>query len=140
VLDLMIPHVDGFEVLRALRARPATRDLPVIVVTAKDLTEETARGWHAAPSRSYSNKRCVWTTCAQRSVDCSRALRARHAPPSGGGKGRMIDADSLVLIGEDEPTTGSSCRRSSRRCSGCVPKSLAMDWLSWRQSNVSGRE
>jgi signal transduction histidine kinase/DNA-binding response OmpR family regulator len=40
VLDLMIPHVDGFEVLRALRARPATRDLPVIVVTAKDLTEE----------------------------------------------------------------------------------------------------
>jgi signal transduction histidine kinase/CheY-like chemotaxis protein len=40
VLDLMIPHVDGFEVLRALRSRPATRDLPVIVVTAKDLTDE----------------------------------------------------------------------------------------------------
>ena len=40
VLDLMIPQVDGFEVLRALRAKPATRDLPVIVVTAKDLTEE----------------------------------------------------------------------------------------------------
>jgi len=40
VLDLMIPHVDGFEVLRALRSRPATHDLPVIVVTAKDLTEE----------------------------------------------------------------------------------------------------
>jgi len=40
VLDLMIPRVDGFEVLRTLRAQPATRDLPVIVVTAKDLTEE----------------------------------------------------------------------------------------------------
>ncbi len=40
VLDLMIPQVDGFEVLRTLRERPATRDLPVIVVTAKDLTEE----------------------------------------------------------------------------------------------------
>jgi CheY-like chemotaxis protein len=40
VLDLMMPRVDGFEVLHALRARAATRDLPVIVMTAKDLTQE----------------------------------------------------------------------------------------------------
>jgi CheY-like chemotaxis protein len=40
VLDLMIPRLDGFEVLRALRMQPVTRDLPVVVVTAKDLTEE----------------------------------------------------------------------------------------------------
>jgi CheY-like chemotaxis protein len=43
VLDLMIPQVDGFEVLRTLREQPATRELPVIVVTAKDLTEEDRR-------------------------------------------------------------------------------------------------
>jgi CheY-like chemotaxis protein len=40
LLDLMLPGVDGFEVMRSLRAEPATRDLPVIVVTAKDLTDE----------------------------------------------------------------------------------------------------
>jgi CheY-like chemotaxis protein len=40
VLDLMMPRVDGFDVLRAIRADPHTRDLPIIVVTAKDLTEQ----------------------------------------------------------------------------------------------------
>jgi CheY-like chemotaxis protein len=40
VLDLMMPRVDGFEVLHALRTKPTTRDLPVIVVTAKELTDE----------------------------------------------------------------------------------------------------
>src|SRR5262249_20183499 len=40
VLDLMMPRVDGFEVLQTLRMQPRTRDLPVIVVTAKDLTDE----------------------------------------------------------------------------------------------------
>jgi len=38
VLDLMMPGVDGFEVLSRLREDPATYDLPVVVVTAKDLT------------------------------------------------------------------------------------------------------
>jgi threonine synthase len=38
ILDLMMPEIDGFAVLDALRADPATRDIPVIVVTAKELT------------------------------------------------------------------------------------------------------
>jgi CheY-like chemotaxis protein/signal transduction histidine kinase/HAMP domain-containing protein len=40
VLDLMMPEMDGFEVLDRLRSAPKTRRLPVIVVTAKDLTPE----------------------------------------------------------------------------------------------------
>jgi signal transduction histidine kinase/DNA-binding response OmpR family regulator len=40
VLDLMMPRVDGFDVLRSVRADPATRELPVIVVTARELTDE----------------------------------------------------------------------------------------------------
>jgi CheY-like chemotaxis protein len=39
VLDLMMPEMDGFEVLAAIRASPKIRDLPVIVLTAKDLLE-----------------------------------------------------------------------------------------------------
>jgi CheY-like chemotaxis protein/signal transduction histidine kinase/HAMP domain-containing protein len=40
VLDLMMPDIDGFTVLNILREDPATHDIPVIVVTAKDLTPE----------------------------------------------------------------------------------------------------
>jgi type II secretory ATPase GspE/PulE/Tfp pilus assembly ATPase PilB-like protein/CheY-like chemotaxis protein len=35
VLDLNLPGMDGYSVLAELRSRPATRDIPVIVLTAK---------------------------------------------------------------------------------------------------------
>src|SRR2546428_3101085 len=35
VLDLMLPGRNGLEVLRELRSEPATRDLPVVVLTAR---------------------------------------------------------------------------------------------------------
>jgi threonine synthase len=38
ILDLMMPEVDGFSVLDALRADPVTSSIPVIVVTAQELT------------------------------------------------------------------------------------------------------
>ncbi len=40
VLDLMMPEMDGFAVLDALRAKPETANIPVIVATAKELTAE----------------------------------------------------------------------------------------------------
>ena len=38
ILDLMMPEVDGFAVLDALRSKPETANIPVIVATAKELT------------------------------------------------------------------------------------------------------
>ncbi len=40
LLDLMMPEMDGFEFLEQLRSRPGGKNIPVVVVTAQDLTPE----------------------------------------------------------------------------------------------------
>lgn len=40
LLDLMMPGLNGFEVLAAMRAKDSTRDIPVIVLTGQVLTEK----------------------------------------------------------------------------------------------------
>lgn len=39
ILDLMMPEVDGFAVLESMRRQPRLRDIPVVVLTGKTLTE-----------------------------------------------------------------------------------------------------
>jgi len=43
LLDLMMPELDGFSVLDALKADARWRSIPVIVVTARDLSEDERR-------------------------------------------------------------------------------------------------
>ena len=40
LLDLMMPEMNGFEMLRALRQDQTWRDIPVVVITSKDLSRE----------------------------------------------------------------------------------------------------
>jgi CheY-like chemotaxis protein len=40
VLDLVMPEMDGFQVVEALNANPATAGIPVVVVTASDPSPE----------------------------------------------------------------------------------------------------
>jgi threonine synthase len=40
VLDLTMPEMDGFTVLETLRSEPSTKEVPVIVVSAKDISHE----------------------------------------------------------------------------------------------------
>ena len=40
VLDVMLPELDGYEVLRHLRADPRSADLPVLMLTAKGQRED----------------------------------------------------------------------------------------------------
>jgi two-component system, OmpR family, phosphate regulon response regulator PhoB len=44
VLDWMLPGISGIEVCRLLRARPETRDIPVVMLTARGEENERVRG------------------------------------------------------------------------------------------------
>ncbi|WP_028467760.1 MULTISPECIES: response regulator transcription factor [Nisaea] len=63
ILDIMLPHRNGFEILRQLRASPRTRELPVIVLTAKgqEKDRKTAEeiGANAFVTKPFSNKDVV---------------------------------------------------------------------------------
>ncbi len=47
LLDLVMPQPDGYQILRILRARAETRDLPIVVMTALDADDEIARAFEA---------------------------------------------------------------------------------------------
>jgi CheY-like chemotaxis protein len=43
LLDLMMPEMDGFEVMKALDSEETLRDIPVIILTGIDLSKEELR-------------------------------------------------------------------------------------------------
>ena len=45
ICDVMMPYMDGFEVLTAIRKDPATRELPVIMLTAKAMDNDVFTGY-----------------------------------------------------------------------------------------------
>lgn len=47
VLDLMMPNMDGFEVLEELAGAAVTRDVPVLILTARTRMDDKVRGWRA---------------------------------------------------------------------------------------------
>jgi two-component system alkaline phosphatase synthesis response regulator PhoP/two-component system response regulator VicR len=47
VLDVMMPYMDGFEVLQNLRRNPSTREIPVIMLTAKAQDADVFQGWQS---------------------------------------------------------------------------------------------
>lgn len=44
ILDVMMPIMDGFEMLRTLKANPETSAIPVIMLTCRSLDEDVAHG------------------------------------------------------------------------------------------------
>ena len=59
ILDIMMPDVDGYQVLQQIRATPSTATLPVIFLTAKSTPADIEKGLAMARliRRTHSRKR-----------------------------------------------------------------------------------
>jgi CheY-like chemotaxis protein len=78
LLDLMMPDVSGFGVVEALRADPSTRHVPIIILTARNLTEADKRHLNGHVSTILSRG----STAATDLVDHLRQLVAEPAAVS----------------------------------------------------------
>ncbi|HUZ13114.1 MAG TPA: response regulator [Caulobacteraceae bacterium] len=82
LLDLEMPTLDGFDVLRRLRANPARRHLPIIVVTGREDVEAVDQAFQAGAT-SFVVKPLNWRLLSHqiryvcRAADAERRLAER---------------------------------------------------------------
>jgi DNA-binding response OmpR family regulator len=91
LLDLEMPKLDGFEVLARLRADPASRDLPVIVVTGREDVAAIDRAFETGAT-SFIVKPINWRLL---SYQIRYVLRAGRS--GGGGQRSSAQAGSRLL-------------------------------------------
>jgi DNA-binding response OmpR family regulator len=56
LLDVMLPDIDGFEVLGRMRQHPALKAVPVIMLTGKATREAVLKGCTAAPTATSPSR------------------------------------------------------------------------------------
>ncbi len=93
LLDWMLPSLSGIEVCRQLRRRPQTRDLPIIMLTARTEEQDSIRGLNTGAD-DYITKPFGMEALAAR----VRALLRRAQPQANGLTRQFAD---IVLDGAE---------------------------------------
>jgi CheY-like chemotaxis protein len=99
--DLMMPYMSGLELLKAVRANPATKHIPVILTSAADLPRN-----HAQKADAYLNKPFDLALLQQ-----TVARLITRQPDSENLK--QATSPSNLNLGSEEPSWGASSPHSS---------------------------
>lgn len=83
ILDLLMPDMSGFEVLRQLRAHRATEAIPILIYTSKELTESERSDLDAMNARVIRKGEVTSRLSAKPFIDWARSvgLSPETAPP-----------------------------------------------------------
>jgi signal transduction histidine kinase/DNA-binding NarL/FixJ family response regulator len=125
--DVMMPRIDGFELLRRLRADPGTRDIPVIMLTARAGQEASVEGLEAGADDYLAKPFRTEELLARIRVTLERAAGRRTAgalaaaahPPTA----PMPVATAVPVPTPELPAGPPSPRRAQEG-----PSTAAMSW------------
>jgi signal transduction histidine kinase/CheY-like chemotaxis protein/HAMP domain-containing protein len=105
ILDLMMPEVDGFEVLRTLREAESTVNVPVLILTAKHITKDDLKFLKRNNIRQLIqkgdvNREELLNSVASMLID---ETADEEKPEKGILSKQLIEGKAKVLIVEDNP-------------------------------------
>ncbi len=105
VLDLNLPGLSGFEVCRALRARPTTAAIPIVVITARTAEHDRVSGLELGADDYVTKPFSLRELAARVDAVLRRTARA-GAPPAPTvyhGDTLAVDFDAVAVVVEGRP-------------------------------------
>ena len=124
LLDVMMPGMDGIETLRQLRQSRSVSELPVIMVTAKDSTEDVVEALDAG-ANDYITKPVDFAVAQAR---IRTQLTARRADPLTGLPNRLLFMDRL---NDADRRAAAPPAPSSSRCSSSTSTASRSSTTAW---------
>jgi signal transduction histidine kinase/CheY-like chemotaxis protein/HAMP domain-containing protein len=104
ILDLMMPEVDGFEVLHKLRSEERTKHIPVLILTAKYVTPEELTFLKGNRIHQLIQKGAIDRVALLAAVGSMVPRRGdRPAPPARKPVRTRASGKPIVLVVEDNP-------------------------------------
>ena len=99
VLDIMLPEKDGVEVLKEIRSCPETRDLPVIMATAKGTEMDKIQGLDSGADDYLVKPFGVMEMVSRIKAVLRRSTPTRHGTVLSIGGITLSDEERLVKVG-----------------------------------------
>ncbi|GHO89888.1 response regulator transcription factor [Dictyobacter formicarum] len=96
ILDVMMPGIDGLEVCRRLRGNPTTRDVPILMLTAKDEVGDRILGLQTGAD-DYLTKPFDFYELLER---IKAILRRQSRSKSSLSDAKSIDTDQILQCGD----------------------------------------
>ncbi|MCW2740129.1 MAG: Sensor protein [Blastococcus sp.] len=131
--DVMMPRVDGFELLRRLRSDPATQDVPVIMLTARAGQEASVEGLQAGADDYLAKPFRADELIARVRVALERAAGRRSPAPLPPDPGHPLGDPGPSLV---EPAADESGPSAPRRPHAIDP--TAGPSVEWRMASEAG--